>query len=118
MTVKKCIFTRKREARACKVVVLQILNLACSRLSGSGEKARDTYIRVRAFSIDLFTDTAAILNLLDLRSIMGCSGGTRAVFTRAFRVKRELLGKKAFIITSKHRHNDLFFPLQSFSRKT
>ena len=51
VTVKKCIFTRKREARACKVFVLQILNLACSRLSGSGEKARNTYIRVRAFSI-------------------------------------------------------------------
>ena len=56
--------------------------------------------------IDLFTDTAAILNLLDLRSIMGCPGGTRSVFTRAFRAKRELhcifLGKKAIIITSKH----------------
>ena len=55
---------------------------------------------------DLFTDTAAILNLLDLRSIMGCPGGTRSVFTRAFRAKRELhcifLGKKAIIITSKH----------------
>ena len=42
-------------------------------------------------SIDLFTDTAAILNLLALRSIMGCPGGmstipyTRLVFTRAFR---------------------------------
>ena len=24
--------------------------------------------------IDLFTDSAAILNLLDLRSIMGCTG--------------------------------------------
>ena len=39
----------------------------------------------------LFTDTAAILNLLDLRCIMGCDGGmssiryTRSVFTRAFR---------------------------------
>ena len=54
----------------------------------------------------LFTDTAAILNLLDLRSIMGCPEGTRSVFTRAFRAKRELqcifLGKKAIIITSKH----------------
>ena len=39
--------------------------------------------------IDLFTDTAAILNLLDLRSIMGCPGSTRSVFTRAFRAKRE-----------------------------
>ena len=50
--------------------------------------------------MDLFTDTVAILNLLDLRSIMGCS-----VFTRAFRAKRELqcifLGKKAIVITSK-----------------
>ena len=57
-------------------------------------------------SIDLFSDTAAILNLLDLRSIMGCPGSTRSVFTRAFRAKRELqcifLGKKAIIITSKH----------------
>ena len=26
-------------------------------------------------SIDLFTNTAAILNFLDLRSIMGCPGG-------------------------------------------
>ena len=47
-----------------------------------------------------------MLNLLDLRSIMGCPGGTRSVFTRAFRAKRELhcifLGKKAIIITSKH----------------
>ena len=55
---------------------------------------------------DLFTDKAAILNLLDLRSIMGCPGGTRSVFTRAFRAKRELqrifLWKKAIIITSKH----------------
>ena len=37
---------------------------------------------------------------------MGCQGGTRSVFTRAFRTKRELdcifLGKKAIIITSKH----------------
>ena len=40
--------------------------------------------------IGLFTDTAAILNLLDLRSIMGCPGGTRSEFTRALRAKREL----------------------------
>ena len=37
---------------------------------------------------------------------MGCPGGTRSVFTCAFRAKRELhcifLGKKAIIITSKH----------------
>ena len=39
---------------------------------------------------NLFTGTAAILNLLDLRSIMGCPGGTGSVFTRAFQAKREL----------------------------
>ena len=37
---------------------------------------------------------------------MGCPGGTRSVFSRAFRVKRGLqcifLGKKSIIITSKH----------------
>ena len=37
---------------------------------------------------------------------MGCPGGTRSVFTRTFRAKREqhcaLLGKKAIIITSQH----------------
>ena len=56
--------------------------------------------------IDFFTDTVAILNLLDLRSFMGCPGGTRSVFTHAFRAKRELqrifIWKKAIIITSKH----------------
>ena len=55
--------------------------------------------------IDLFTDTAAILNLLHLRSIMGCLGGTRSAYTRPFRAKRELqrifLGKKAIVITFK-----------------
>ena len=60
----------------------------------------------KCITIDLFTDTAAILNLLDLRSIVGCPGGTRSVFTPAFRAKIELhcvfLGKKAIIIKSKH----------------
>ena len=55
--------------------------------------------------IDLFTDMAAILNLLDLRSIIGCPGGTCSVFTSAFQPKRELqsifLEKKAIVITSK-----------------
>ena len=49
-------------------------------------------------TIDLFTVTAAILNLLHLRSIMGCPGGTRSVSTRAFRAQIELhcifLGKR------------------------
>ena len=61
---------------------------------------------VHSGSIDPLTDTAAILNLLHLTSTMGCPGGTRSVFRRAFRAKRELhciiLGKKAMIITSKH----------------
>ena len=60
----------------------------------------------KCIRVDLFTDTAAILNLLDLRSIVGCPRGTRSVFTRAFRAKRELhciiLEKKAIIIKSKH----------------
>ena len=50
-----------------------------------------TCAQERPERIDLFTDTTAILNLLVLRSIMGCPGGmstfryTRSVFTRAFR---------------------------------
>ena len=71
--------------------------------------------------IDLFTDSAAILNLLDLRSIMGCTGGTRSEFTLAFRPKRELhcifLGKKVIIITSKH-GTTIFFSHYNLSRKT
>ena len=66
--------------------------------------------------IDLFTDTAAILNLLDLRNIMGCPGGTRSVFKKrtSLYIYREK-GDHHYIQT---RHND-FFPLQSFSsRKT
>ena len=77
---------------------------------------------LKSHGIDLFTDTTAILNVLDLWSIMGCPGGTRSVFTRAFRAKRELqcifLWKKAIVITSKHGTTIFFFALQSFSRKT
>ena len=40
--------------------------------------------------IGIFNDTAAMLNLLDLRSIMGCPEGTRSVFTCAFRARRKL----------------------------
>ena len=46
---------------------------------------------IQASDIDLFTDTAAILDYLDLRSIMGWPGGhehdsisTRSVFMSAF----------------------------------
>ena len=61
---------------------------------------------------DLFTDTEAILNLLDLRSIMGCPEDTRLVFTRAFRAKKRTSlyisrekGDHYYIQT---RHNELF----------
>ena len=68
-----------------------------------------------------FTDTAARLNLLDLRSIMGCPGGTRSVSKRAFRTKRELqsifLGKKAIIITSKDGTTIFFSHYNLFLRK-
>ena len=40
--------------------------------------------------IDHSTYTAAILNLSNLLSIMGSPGGTRSVFSRPFRAKREL----------------------------
>ena len=72
---------------------------------------------IKGSVIDLFTDTAAILNLFDLRGIMGCPGGTRSVFTRAFGAKRELhclfRGKKEIIITSKH-DATIFFPITIF----
>ena len=41
-------------------------------------------------AIDLFTNTVTIMNLLDLRSIIGCLGGTCSVFMHAFQAKREL----------------------------
>ena len=54
-----------------------------------------------------------ILNLLHLRSIMGCPGGTPSVFTHTFWAKRELhcifRGKKAIIVTSKHGTIIFFF---------
>ena len=73
--------------------------------------------------IDLFTDTAAILNLLDLRSIMGCPGGmssiryTRSVYTRAFRANFWLSSpRKKIVMGKKDRcavigcNNDRLFP--------
>ena len=72
---------------------------------------------------DLFTDTEAILNLFDLRSIMGCPGGhSLSIYARFLGKKRTSLyisrekGDHYYIQT---RHNDpFFFPLQSFPRKT
>ena len=62
---------------------------------------------------DLFTDTEAILNLLDLRSIMGCQGGhSLSIYARFLGKKRTSLyisrekGDHYYIQT---RHNDPFF---------
>ena len=97
------------------------LNTPQFLLLGTGKKIwamADRRVRTPE-TIDLFTYTAAILNYLDLRSIMGCPGGTRSVFTRAFWAKRErhciFLGKKAIIITSKHGTTILFFSITIFS---
>ena len=47
--------------------------------------------------IDLFTDTVAILNYLDLRSIMGCPGGMSMIqYTRICNYTR-FLGQLFFI---------------------
>ena len=59
-----------------------------------------------------------ILNLLDLRSIMGCPGpSTHSVFTHAFRQLRELqcifLDKKVIIYTAQQ----FFFHYNLFLRK-
>ena len=71
--------------------------------------------------IDLFTDTVTMLNLLDLRSIMGCSGGTCSVFKCTFWARRELqcifLKKKATIIISKHGTMIFFSDYNLFLRK-
>ena len=52
---------------------------------------------------------------------MGCPGGTRSVFRRAFRAKREpqyiLLEKKAIIITSKHGTTNSFSNYNLFLAK-
>ena len=61
-----------------------------TKFGPSGDQYQISPDSITTRSIDLFTDTAAILNLLDLRSIMGCPGGTRPVFTRSFWAKREL----------------------------
>ena len=60
--------------------------------SGPGEAKCENCLPKGQAGIDLFTETAAILNLSDLRSIMGCLGSmstmiryTRSVFTSAFR---------------------------------
>ena len=67
--------------------------------------------------IDVFTDKAAMLNLLDLRSIMGCPRGHwLSIYAHSSGKKRTSLhiswekGDHYYIQT---RHHDLFFPLPS-----
>ena len=68
--------------------------------------------------IDLFTDAMAILNLLDLRSIMGCPGGTRSVFTLSFRAKRELHGsRKRRSLLHPNTAQRSFFPITVFFKE-
>ena len=50
--------------------------------------------------IDLFTDTAAILNLLDLRSTMGCPGGALLTIYARFSGK-----KRTSLYISRERKN-------------
>ena len=72
-------------------------------------------------TIDLFTDTAAILNLLDLRSIMGCPGALaqylRALFGQKENFNVYFSGKRRSLLHPNTAQRS-FFPLQYFSRKT
>ena len=70
--------------------------------------------------IDLFTDMVAILNLLDVRSIMGCPGGHSLSIYSRFWGKRELhcifLGKRRSLFHPNTDH-DLFSHYNLFLRK-
>ena len=73
-----------------------------------------------AIDLLLILYTVAILNLLDLRSIMGCPGGNRSVFTCAFWAKREL--QCIFLEKGDHYyiqmwHNDFFSHYDPFLGK-
>ena len=94
----------------------------CSKYRASAFSVVRTIRKFLSESIDLFSDTVAILNLLDLRSIVGCQGGTRSVFTPNFRAKRALhcifSGKRRSLLHPNTAQLTFFFPLQSFSKKT
>ena len=62
--------------------------------------------------MDLFTDTVAILNLLDLRSIMGCQRGTRSALGKkgtSLYISRG--NRRSLLYIQQGAHNDLSFPL-------
>ena len=89
-----------------------ILQLTCTH-SSRGSAARTI--------IDLFTNTAAILSLLDLRSIMGYPGGHSLTIYAGFSGKKRtsmyISRKKGDRYCSQRRHNDLFFSLHFFLGK-
>ena len=70
---------------------------------------------------ELFTDTTAILNLLDLRSIMGYPGALaqylRALFGQKENFTVYFSGKRRSLLHPNTTQR-YFFPLQSFSRRT
>ena len=71
--------------------------------------------------IHLFTDAAAVLNLLDLRSIMGCPEGTRSVLRALFGQKENFtvqFSGKRWSLLHPNTAERSFFPLPSISRKT
>ena len=57
------------------------INVRSDTETTNAKYSTNRLLRIYCYSIDLFTDTAAILNYLDLRSIMGCLGGHEHVPT-------------------------------------
>ena len=76
----------------------------CSKYQASTFSVVQAARKFLSQPIDPFTDTAAILNLLDLRSIMGCPGGTCSVFTRTFQAKEN------FTVYFSEKRRSLLYP--------
>ena len=62
-----------------------------------------TYFHLHDVLIDLFTDTAAILNFLDLRGIMGCPGGMSTIRCTRISINARFSGPFFFNIFLKKR---------------
>ena len=111
-------------SKPCNVVHLKMLCWGNRRFCSKYHASTFSVVRVaRKFlsqSIDLSADTAAILNLLDLRSIMGCPGGTRSVFTRTIRAKESFTvyfsGKRRSLLHPNTAQLS-FFPINLFLGK-
>ena len=77
----------------------------------------ETSVIVNNSRIDLFTDTADILNLLHLRSIMGCPGALAQYIRALFGQKENFsvyFSEKGDHYYIKTLHNDIFFPITIF----